>query len=66
MAASVPRQKGHLPPAEFAQNEVVGGRAIGRLDERLLLRLKTGHGIQAAAADDADFCFHARSLNKQI
>ncbi len=56
MAAAVAREKGDLAAFEFAENEGVGGRAEGRFHALLVNVGESGHGIEPAAADDADFC----------
>ena len=55
MAAAVPRQKGDFAPLELAEYEGVGGVAEGRFDRALLNIGESGHGVEPAAADDADF-----------
>ena len=55
MTASVARQKSNLATFKFA-DKYVGGIAKGRRSPHLLRIGKSGHGVQAAAADDANFC----------
>ena len=56
MAAAVAREKSDLAAFEFAENEGVRGCAEGRFDALLVNVGESGHGVEPAAADDADFC----------
>ena len=56
MAAAVAREKGHLAALQLAEHKRVRGLAEGRFDALLVNVGESGHGIQPAAADDADFC----------
>ena len=58
MAAAMAGEEGDLAAFKFTEDKGVGGRTEGRLDEDFLLRLEPRHGIESAAADDADFRFH--------
>ena len=55
MAAAVAREEGDFAAFQFAENEGIGWVAEGRLDALFVLIGKAGHGIEPAAADDADF-----------
>ena len=57
MPAPVARQKRDVPPAQRAHNVVVRRAAEGRGDVEFILGFKTGHAVEPAAADDADFRF---------
>ena len=54
MAAAVARQERDLAALQFAQHEGVGGFAEGRFHALFMNVGESGHGIQPAAADDAD------------
>ena len=56
MAAAVAREKGDLAAFEFAENEGVGWLAEGRFDALFVHVGESGHGVEPAAADDADLC----------
>ena len=56
MAAAVTREESDLAAFELAENEGVRGRAEGRFDALLVDVGESGHGVEPAAADDADFC----------
>src|SRR5208283_4262059 len=50
----MPRQKRHPAPLQLAQNECVRRIAEGRLHHIFAHSRKSGHGVQAAASDDAN------------
>ena len=56
MPARMARQEGDLAARESAQHVIVGGLPERRLNGGLLLRLKSRHRVQTAAADDSDLC----------
>lgn len=56
MPASVTGEKGDGLAFEIADQVCVRGIAEGCVEPDLFLRMKTGHGIQTAAADNADLC----------
>jgi hypothetical protein len=53
----MPREESHVFAGQRAQNIIVRGIAEWRLYENFLRRFKSGHGVQPATADDADFRF---------
>src|ERR1035438_4871762 len=57
MPAPVARQEGDVAPGQRAQDVVVRRAAEGRGDVEFFLGFKTGHAVEPAAADDADFRF---------
>src|ERR1019366_2403824 len=57
MPAPVARQEGDVATAQRAQHVVVRRAAEGRGDVEFFLGFKTGHAVEPAAADDADFRF---------
>ena len=65
MAATVTGKKGDALPFQGADDEGVGGIAEGSLDANFAGVGQTAHGIEAAAADDADLgerSFRPRTL----
>ena len=54
MAAAVARQERHALPFQRADDDGVGGIAERRLDADFARVGEARHGVQAAAADDAD------------
>ncbi len=54
MATPVPGQKYNITACQPASHIAVRWLSPRRIDDLLLLSFKTGHGIQAAAAYDAD------------
>lgn len=56
MAPAMTREKGYVAAFEFAQYERVGGITEGSFDTHFVLVGEAGHGVQPAAANDADFC----------
>src|ERR1017187_8821967 len=57
MPAPVARQERDVAAGQRAQNVVVRRAAEGRSDVEVFLGFKTGHAVEPAAADDADFRF---------
>ena len=57
MTAAVPGEKRHLLARQLADHIVIRWRAPRRLERDFFVRGKTGHGIEPAAADDADCWF---------
>ncbi len=55
MAAAVAREEGDFAAFQFAENEGVGWIAERRFHAHFVLIGEAGHGIEPAAADDADF-----------
>src|SRR5258708_4327546 len=55
MAAPVTRKKGHLAAFQRPQDIGLGRIAKGSLQRNLTDIRKAGHGVQATAADNADF-----------
>ena len=64
MTAPVPRQKSDRPSRQLAYDVVIRRAAPWRLNDHFLLRFETGHGVEPAAADDADLCLHWMATNK--
>ena len=56
VAAAVAGEEGDLPALEGAEDERVGGGAERGFDGELADVGEAGHGVEAAASDDADFC----------
>jgi hypothetical protein len=56
MAAGVAGEEGDAFAFEGAEDEGVGGIAEGGFDAEFAGVGESGHGVQAAAADYADFC----------
>ena len=56
VAAAMAGQEGDFAAFQFAQHEGVGGIAEGGFDAHFVLIGEAGHGVEPAAADDADFC----------
>src|SRR5271165_354692 len=65
MAAAMAREEGDALAGECAHYVVVRGLAKGSLDDDLLRRFKSRHGVEAATADNSDFRFQFRLLNKE-
>jgi hypothetical protein len=57
MPAAVASEEGHVLAGQRAQDIIVRGIAEGSLYQDFLRRFKSGHGVEAAAADDSDFRF---------
>ncbi len=55
MTTAVARQKDDLAAFELAEHEGVRGITEGRFHTYFLLVGEAGHGVESAAADDADF-----------
>ena len=60
MAAAMPREKGDFAAFQFAQDEGIRWIAERRLHAHFVLIGKSGHGIEPAAADDANFRLEPR------
>ena len=56
VAAPVTRQKRDLVTRQVPNHVVVRRRAPGRVECQFLFHREPGHGVQAAAANDADVC----------
>ena len=54
MAASMARKKRNLAPLQLAQYKCIGGFAERSLHHMFAHSRKSGHGVQAAASDDAN------------
>ncbi len=59
MPAAMTRQEGDLPARQFAHDIGVRGRTPGRRYCALLMPFKSRHGVESAAADDANSRFHS-------
>jgi hypothetical protein len=56
MAAAMPGKESYLAAFELAQNEWVRGLIEWRFHALFMNVGKSGHGVQPAAADNANFC----------
>ena len=59
----MPRQKRNSAPLKLTQHKGVGGIAKGCFDALFAGVGKSGHGIQPAAADDANLCLSQRLIS---
>jgi hypothetical protein len=62
MAAAVAREESNVAAFQFAEDEGIRGIAKGRLHAHFMLIGKAWHGVESAAADDADFCLSQNLL----